>query len=158
MSDGDGNFPIDPLNQWEIEVLDKEMGHSGFQAVVSKPSAPVRRCPRDRLQNTQGHWRRMCPDFLFFHGDSENMGHPLSTPTATTSPTGFPSCGAWLSSPPATGESFHRIESVARMNDGTLRVPGPHRSVHPRGHRRGRGHPGSLPRWRSQRLLVYCLK
>ena len=34
----------------------------------------------------------------------------------------FLSCAAWPSSPPRTGESFHRIESVARMNDGTLRV------------------------------------
>ena len=29
----------------------------------------------------------------------------------------------------------------------------PYRSVHPRGHRRSRGHPGALPRWRGHRLL-----
>ena len=38
MSDGDGNFPIGSLkNKWEVEVLDKEMGRSGFQAWYRKP-------------------------------------------------------------------------------------------------------------------------
>ena len=32
MSDDNGNFPVGSLNKWEVEVLDKEMGRSGFQA------------------------------------------------------------------------------------------------------------------------------
>ena len=54
MSDDDGNFPIGSLNQWEIEVLDKEMGRSGFRGLVSEPSTPVRRCPRDCLPDHSG--------------------------------------------------------------------------------------------------------
>ena len=37
MSGADGNFPIDSLNQWEIDVLDKEMGRSAFQAWYRNP-------------------------------------------------------------------------------------------------------------------------
>ena len=73
MSDGDSNFPIGSLNQWEIEVLDKEMGRSGFQAWYRNPPRPSGDALAIAYQNVRGHWRRMCPDFLFFHGDSENM-------------------------------------------------------------------------------------
>ena len=72
MSDGDGNFPIGSLNHWEIEVLDKEMGRSGFQAWYRNPPRPSGDALAIAYQTTPGHWRRMCPDFLFFHVDSEN--------------------------------------------------------------------------------------
>ena len=67
------NFPIDLLNQWEIDVLDKEMGRSGFQAWYLNPPRPSGDALVIAYQNAQGHWCRMCPDFLFFHGDSENI-------------------------------------------------------------------------------------
>ena len=73
MSDRDGNFPIGSLNQWEIEVLDREMGRSGFQAWYRNPPRPSSDALAIAYQNAQGHWCRMCPDFLFFHGDSANM-------------------------------------------------------------------------------------
>ena len=64
----------------------------------------------------------MCPGLFFFHGDRENMrgsivdphGHHLSD--ALLKLRGLAEFAA------THGESFHRIESAARMKDCTLRV------------------------------------
>ena len=122
MSDGDGNFPIGSLNQWEIEVLDKEMGRSGFQAWYRNPPRPSGDALAIAYQNAQGHWRRMCPDFLFFHGDSENMKVSIVDPHGHHLADALPKLRGLAEFAATHGESFHRIESVARMKDGTLRV------------------------------------
>ena len=122
MSDGDGNFPIGSLNQWEIEVLDKEKGRSGFQAWYRNPPRPSGDALAIAYQNAQGHWCRMCPDFLFFHGDSENMKVSIVDPHGHHLADALPKLRGLAEFAATHGESFHRIESVARMKDGTLRV------------------------------------
>ena len=122
MSDGDGNFPIDLLNQWEIDVLDKEMGRSGFQAWYRNPSRPSGDALVIAYPNAQGHWCRMCPDFLFFHGDSENIKVSIVDPHGHHLADALPKLRGLAEFAATHGESFHRIESVARMNDVTLRV------------------------------------
>ncbi len=122
MSDADGNFPIGSLNQWEIEVLDNEMGHSGFQAWYRNPPRPSSDALAIAYQNAQGHWRRMCPDFLFFHGDSENIRVSIVDPHGHHLADALPKLRGLAAFAAMHRESFHRIESVARMRDGTLRV------------------------------------
>ena len=122
MSDGDGNFPIGSLNQWETEVLDREMGRSGFQAWYRNPSRPSGDALAIPYQNDQGHWRRMCPDFLFFHGDSENVKVSIVDPHGHHLADSLPKLRGLAEFAATLGRSFHRIESVARMQDGTLRV------------------------------------
>ena len=122
MSDGDGNFPIGSLNQWEIEVLDQEMGRPGFQAWYRNPSRPSGDALAIAYQNTQGHWRRMCPDFLFFHGDRENMKVSIVDPHGHHLADALPKLRGLAEFAATHGEFFHRIESVAQMKDGTLRV------------------------------------
>ena len=122
MSDGNGDFPISSLNQWEIDVLDKEMGRSAFQAWYRNPSRPSVDALAIVYQNAQGHWRRMCPDFLFFHGDSENMKVSIVDPHGHHLADALPKLRGLAEFAAAHGECFHRIESVARVEDGTLRV------------------------------------
>ena len=122
MSDAAGSFPIDLLNQWEIEVLDKEMGRSGFQAWYRNPPRPSGDALAIAYQNAQGHWRRMCPDFLFFHGDSDNIRVSIVDPHGHHLADALPKLRGLAEFADTHGESFHRIESVARMKDGTLRV------------------------------------
>ena len=122
MSDGDGNFPIGALNQWEINVLDKEMGRHGFQAWYRNPSRPSGDALAIAYQNTKGHWRRMCPDFLFFHGDSESMKASIVDPHGHHLADALPKLRGLTVFAATYGESFHRIESVAQMKEGTLRV------------------------------------
>ncbi len=122
MSDGDGNFPIDSLNQWETEVLDKEMGRPDSQAWYRNPSRPSADALAIACQNTAGHWSRVCPDFLFFHGDRENMKVSIVDPHGHHLADALPKLRGLAEFAAKHGESFHRIESVAQMKDGTLRV------------------------------------
>ncbi|MDE0220646.1 MAG: DEAD/DEAH box helicase family protein [Spirochaetaceae bacterium] len=121
-SDRDGNFPIGSLNQWETDVLDKEMGRPGFQAWYRNPSRPSGDALAIAYQNTQGHWRRMCPDFLFFHGDQQNMKVSIVDPHGHHLADALAKLRGLAEFAATHGESFHRIESVAQMKDGTLRV------------------------------------
>ena len=121
MSDRDGNFPIH-LDQWEIDVLDKEMGRSAFQAWYRNPSRPSGDALAIGYENAQGQWRRMYPDFLFFHGDSENIKVSIVDPHGYHFADALPKLRGLAEFAATYGKSFHRIESVARMKNGTMRV------------------------------------
>ena len=122
MSDPDGNFPIGSLRPLEIEVLDKEMAHSGFQAWYRNPSRPSGDALAIAYQTTPGHWRRICPDFLFFHVDNENMKVSIVDPHGHHLADALPKLRGLAEFAATHGGSFHRLESVTRMKDGTLRV------------------------------------
>ena len=64
----------------------------------------------------------MCPDFLFFHGDSENIRVSIVDPHGHHLADALPKLRGLAEFAATHGESFHRIESVAEMDDGTLRV------------------------------------
>ena len=122
MSDRNGDFPIGSLNQWEIEVLDREMGRSGFQAWYRNPSRPSGDALAVAYRNAQGHWRRMCPDFIFFHGDGWNMKVSIVDPHGPHLADALAKLCGLAEFAASHGELFHRIESVARVTDGALRV------------------------------------
>ena len=73
-------------------------------------------------ENAQSQWRRIYPDFLFFHGDSENIKVSIVDPHGHHLADALPKLRGLAEFAATHGASFHRIESVARMNDGTLRV------------------------------------
>ena len=122
MSDTDGNFPIGSLNQWETEVLDKEMGRPGFQAWYRNPSRPSGDALAIAYKNAQGHWRRMCPDFVFFHSDGQNMRVSIVDPHGHHLADALPKLRGLADFAATHGKGFHRIESVAQVTNGTLRV------------------------------------
>ena len=123
MSDADGNFPIGSLDsEWEVEVLDKEMGRPGFQAWYRNPARPSGDALAIAYRNAQGQWRRMCPDFLFFHADGKNVRVSIVDPHGHHLADALPKLRGLAEFAAEYGEFFHRIESVARMKDGTLRV------------------------------------
>ena len=64
----------------------------------------------------------MCPDFLFFHGDSENTKVSIVDPHGHHLADALPKLCGRAQFAATHGESFHRVESVAQMKDGTLRV------------------------------------
>lgn len=122
MSDDDGHFPVGSLNQWEIEVLNKEMNRPGFQAWYRNPERPSADALSVAYHDTRGHWRRMCPDFLFFHGDGEDTKVSIIDPHGPHLADALPKLRGLAQFAATHGESLHRIESLARMTDGTMRV------------------------------------
>ena len=121
MSDGNGGFPVGSLNKWEIEVLDKEMARPDFQAWYRNPPRPSGDALAIAYQNDRGEWRRMCPDFLFFHGD-ETVNVSIVDPHGPHLADALPKLRGLARFAEEHGEFFYRIESVARMPGGVLRV------------------------------------
>ena len=121
MADGNGDFPVGLLNRWEIEVLDREMARPGFQAWYRNPPRPSGDALAVAYQNDRGEWRRMCPDFLFFHGDGA-VNVSIVDPHGPHLADALPKLRGLAEFAEEHGESFYRIESVARMPGGVLRV------------------------------------
>ena len=122
MSDVEGNFPVGHLNRWEIEVLDKEMTRPGFRAWYRNPARPSADALAIAYRDSRGHWRRMCPDFLFFHDDDEDVKVSIVDPHSQHLSDALSKLRGLAGFAATHGEAFHRIESVAQMSDGTLRV------------------------------------
>ena len=122
MADADGNFPVGALNQWEIEVLDTEMGREGFQAWYRNPARPSGDALAIAYKDAQGHWRRICPDFLFFHRVGEDVKASIVDPHGHQFADALPKLRGLAGFAERHSESFHRIESVARRSNGVLRV------------------------------------
>jgi type III restriction enzyme len=122
MSDPNGEFPVGSLNQWEIAVLDREMARPDFLAWYRNPSRASADALAIAYRDAQGNWRRMCPDFLFFHGDEERVKVSIVDPHGHHLGDALPKLKGLAEFAAKHGDAFHRIESVTRMKDGTLRV------------------------------------
>ena len=122
MAAADGNFPVGSLNSWEIGVLDREMARDGFQAWYRNPARPSADALSVAYRNAQGHWRRMCPDFIFFHGEEDDVKVSVVDPHGHHLADALSKLRGLADFAKAHSESFHRIESVARLADGVLRV------------------------------------
>ncbi|MEX1164656.1 MAG: DEAD/DEAH box helicase family protein [Nitriliruptor sp.] len=121
MTDDDGHFPVGTLNRWEIGVLDAEMDREGFQAWYRNPSRPSEDALAVAYQDGQGHWRRMCPDFVFFHGDDHDLKISIVDPHGTHLGDALDKLRGLAAFAEEFGEELHRVEAIAEI-DGDLRV------------------------------------
>lgn len=122
MSDENGNFPVGALNTWEFDVLDSEMRQPGFRAWYRNPSRPSDDSLAIAYRDGRGNWRRMCPDFLFFSGDDDDIKISIVDPHGVHLGDALPKLRGLAEFTAEYGDAFHRIEAVARMTDGTLRI------------------------------------
>ena len=122
MADDDGNFPIGVLNQWEIDVLDREMRRDGFLAWYRNPSRPSGDALVIAYKDAERGWRRMCPDFVFFHRVGEEVKASIVDPHGPHFADALPKLRGLAEFAGRYGEMFHRIESVARVSGAALRV------------------------------------
>ena len=122
MANTDGNFPIETLNNWEIEVLDREMDRDEFRAWYRNPARPSADALAIAYKDAQGDWRRMCPDFIFFHGKDGDIKVSIVDPHGHHLTDALPKLRGLANFAEDHGKAFHRIESVASVADGVLRV------------------------------------
>lgn len=122
MSDPNGSFPIGRLNSVEVDVLDKEMSRPGFMAWYRNPSRPSVDALAVAYLNAQGQWRRICPDFIFFHSDGQGVRVSVVDPHSTHLADALHKLIGLSDFAAEYGKHFHRIESVARGTDAVLRV------------------------------------
>ena len=122
MSDPDGMFPIHSLNSWEIHVLDEELRRDGFQAWYRNPARASGDALAVAYQDAPASWRRMFPDFLFFHRSGHEIKASIIDPHGHHLADALAKLRGLARFAEAHVPYFHRIESVARVANGTLRV------------------------------------
>jgi hypothetical protein len=122
MSDEDGNFPIGSLNNWETTVLDNERDRAGFLAWYRNPGRASGDSLAIAYKDGKGNWRRMCPDFVFFHGTETSVKVSIVDPHGFHLGDALPKLRGLADFTVNYGDEFHRIEAVAQMKDKSLRV------------------------------------
>jgi type III restriction enzyme len=122
MADPDGNFPVGSLNDWELAVVDAELNQPGFRAWYRNPSRPSDDSLAIAYKDGQDNWRRMCPDFVFLTGDDEDIKASIVDPHGVHLGDALPKLRGLASFAEDYGESFHRIEAVAKVKGDVLRV------------------------------------
>lgn len=121
MADAHGEFPIGSLRSWEVAVLTKEQGRTGFQAFYRNPDRGSADALAVAYRNDSGAWKRMFPDFLFFHRVSGRTRVSIVDPHGVHLADALPKLRGLAAFAADHGGAFHRIEAVAEV-DGTLRV------------------------------------
>jgi type III restriction enzyme len=122
MSDENGEFPIGSLNDWEAKVLDSEREQPWFAAWYRNPGRASEDSLAIAYKDGRSNWRRMCPDFLFFHGDESDVKVSIVDPHGFHFSDALPKLRGLAEFTVEFGDEFHRIESVAQMKDKRLRV------------------------------------
>ena len=122
MSDHNGDFPIGSLNEWETRVLDSEMAEKDFLAWYRNPSRASEDALAIAYQDSSENWRRMCPDFVFFHGQGDDIRASIVDPHGYHLADAIYKLRGLANFTAEHGQAFHRIEAVAKMDDDTLRV------------------------------------
>jgi hypothetical protein len=122
MSDPAGEFPIGSLNDWERRVLESELGQPGFLAWYRNPSRASIDSLAIAYQDAKRNWKRMSPDFLFFHGDEGEIKVSIVDPHGFHLADALPKLRGLATFTETFGDEVHRIEAVAKMKSGTLRV------------------------------------
>jgi type III restriction enzyme len=120
LADSDGNFPVD-LNDWERDVLDKEMARKGFVAWYRNPP----RVNQDSLAITYrvgSGYKSMRPDFIFLVRNADgSIDASLVDPHGHHLGDALPKLRGLAEYAVQYGSHYQRIEAVAKVDD-KLRV------------------------------------
>lgn len=122
MSAENGDFPIGALNAWEQRVLEAEMARADFLAWYRNPGRASEDSLAIAYKDGKSNWRRMCPDFVFFHGDEHNVRVSIVDPHGFHLGDALAKLHGLADYAEQYGAEFHRIESVAELTGGTARV------------------------------------
>ena len=123
MADESGQFPLASFDSiWETRVLDSEMNQPGFAAWYRNPSRASDDSLAIAYRDGAGGWRRMCPDFVFFSETNDKVEASIVDPHGTHLSDALPKLRGLAAFAAEFGEEFHRIESVAQVDEETLRV------------------------------------
>jgi hypothetical protein len=122
MAAENGEFPIGALNAWEKRVLEAEMARSDFLAWYRNPGRASDDSLAIAYKDGKGNWRRMCPDFVFFYGDEHDVRVSIVDPHGFHLGDALSKLRGLTDYAEQYGAEFHRIESVAEIGGGTVRV------------------------------------
>lgn len=121
MADENCQFPIGSLNEWETAVLETEMARDDFLAWYRNPGRASDDALAIAYKDANDAWRRMCPDFVFFHGKGDDVKASIVDPHGHHLGDALVKLRGLADFAAEFGDELHRIESIAAV-DGALRV------------------------------------
>lgn len=121
MADSENLYPVD-LNDWEMDVLARESGRSGFLGWYRNPSRGLPESLAVAYRDESGRWSALRPDFVFFTRTADGcVAVDLVDPHSHHLSDALPKLRGLAQFAEAYGDEFHRIESVTKV-EGLLRV------------------------------------
>lgn len=121
-SDADGTFPVD-LNDWERAVVEAELARDAFVAWYRNPGSATPASLRIAYQNDEDAWASLQPDFIVVSRRSDgSLGASIVDPHGDHLADARAKLRALAAFAEQFGDRFVRIESVAKVDDGSLRV------------------------------------
>jgi len=122
-ADDSGMFPVD-LNDWERRVVEAEVARPGFVAWYRNPGSATPASLRIAYQNEEGGaWSSLQPDFIIVsRRDDGSLAASIVDPHGDYLADARAKVQALAKFAERVGDRFVRIESVAKVDDGSLRV------------------------------------
>ena len=121
-ADGEGLFPVD-LNDWERAVVEAELARDGFEAWYRNPGSATPASLRIAYQNDEDGWASLQPDFIVVSRRSDGtLGASIVDPHGDHLADARAKIRALAAFAEQFSDRFVRIESVAKVDDGNLRV------------------------------------
>jgi len=121
-ADADGTFPV-VLNDWERTVVEAELDRDGFEAWYRNPGTATPASLRITYQNDEDAWASLQPDFIVVSRRSDGtLGASIVDPHGDHLADARAKIRALAAFAEQFGDRFVRIESVAKVEDGSLRV------------------------------------
>ena len=121
MSDEEGQFPLASLNDWERTVVATEIGRPQARAWYRNPPRATFDSLGVAYRGSEGTWRSMHPDFVFFHEVTGEVVASIVDPHGHHLVDTAIKLKALAAFAATYGDEFHRIESLSEA-DGQMRV------------------------------------
>ncbi|MHB8459839.1 MAG: DEAD/DEAH box helicase family protein [Candidatus Limnocylindrales bacterium] len=121
-ADTDGRYPVD-LNDWERRVVEAEVDRPGFVAWYRNPGSATPASLRIAYQNDVEEWASLQPDFIVVSRRTDGtLGASIVDPHGDYLADARAKLQALAAFAERFGDRFVRIESVAKVEDGSLRI------------------------------------
>jgi len=120
--DVDGQFP-GALNDWEAEVINREIKRPSFVAWYRNPSRPTPNALRIAYRDDAGRWTSLQPDFVIVsRRDDGTLAASIVDPHGDHLADAKGKLRALADFAEVHGDRFVRIVSIARSSTGALRA------------------------------------
>lgn len=121
-ADGEGMFPLE-LNDWERQVVQAELARPGFVCWYRNPGSATPASLRIAYQTDAGEWASLQPDFIVISRRSDgSLAASIIDPHGDYLADARGKLRALAAFADRFGDDFVRVESIAKDDDGSLRV------------------------------------
>ena len=114
MSDENGDYPVGMLNNWEIEVVNKEIKRPEAAGWYRNPAHNGMDSLCVSYKDAHGNWRGMHPDFVFFHEIDGAVLPSIVDPHGQHLDDSMVKLVGLANFADRYGDKFYRIEAVAK--------------------------------------------